>query len=310
MRLPQLRAPLALSVILVAAAAFGAAEPAHAADDERWAPPVAGPESATSFAYVPTATEVERVAGRRPCYGRRPSARRWTFDFAVPIWIPGVSGSFAEGGIEIEADPETDKIVEDFFDVTSDLKFGFLGSFSAHKGKWSFVLDGFGVRLGTGVSLKLTNGQLVDGEIYTLILRPTVRYRFLNKPVCIPGTGRGCLSVDALVGARYYKVGFDVDLPFGINLEGDQDWIDPIVGFDARLDLSRKWAIRLESDVGGFGVGSDFAWWVIGSVEWRFARRWTLMGGYAWADVSYGEVRDFAWDITLSGPMLGIKFSF
>ncbi len=309
MRFAPLRALRALSLLLVSAAALWAAEPAQAAD-ERWAPPAAGPGSTASFACVPTATEVQRVAGRRPCYARRPSARRWTFDFTVPIWVPGVSGSFAEGGIEIEVDPETDKIVEEFFDITSDLKFGFLGSFRARKGKWCFALDGFGVRLGRGVSLRLTTGQLADGEIYSLILRPTVRYQLLAKPVCVPGTGRGCFRLDGLVGARYYKAGFDVDLPFGINLEGDQDWIDPIVGFDARLDLSRKWAIRLESDVGGFGVGSDFAWWAVGSVEWRFARRWSLVGGYAWADISYGDVRDFAWNLTLSGPMMGIKFSF
>ena len=274
---------------------------AHAHDDAT---------ATDEFAFVPTASQVHRAAARCPSYGRRPCKRGWEFHLAIPIWIPGVTGSMAEGGVEIEADPDTDAILNEMFDTSDDLKFGFLGAVVARKNRWTIALDGFGVRLGSGVNFRLTDDTVVDGTIFALIARATVRYEVLRRPVRLPRCGRGCLSLDAFAGARFYRAGFDMNLPEGVKLKAEENWLDPIVGVVATADLSRKWSIQLEGDVGGFGVGSDIAWWIILAAEWRFARRWTLLFGYGIADVTYGDVQDFAWNLTLNGPILGIKFSF
>jgi hypothetical protein len=40
----------------------------------------------------------------------------------------------------------------------------------------------------------------------------------------------------------------------------DVNWIDPIIGLRAQYHLTEKWYLAGKSDIGGFGVGSDFTW--------------------------------------------------
>lgn len=292
--------------------------------------------------FVPTGEQVERAAGRACSGQRRCADRRWRFDVAIPLWIPGVSGSFASGGVTIDADlSAVDAIGDiasdisdifgdlgdlgdfgDFGDfgglddvgdplkVGSDLKFGFLASVQAHKGKWTIGLDGFGASLGTSVDFRLTDDRIVDATLWCLILRGAAKYEWLRRPVRMPWCGTGCLRSNLVAGGRFYGAGFEAVLPEGLTLKDSEQWVDPIVGLDLSLDLSRKFRLRVEGDVGGFGVGSDFAWWAIAGADWRFARRWTLMFAYAWLDVDYGSASDFAWNLQLQGPSLGLQFSF
>jgi hypothetical protein len=69
-------------------------------------------------------------------------------------------------------------------------------------------------------------------------------------------------------------------------------------------------------DVGGFGVGSDFAWSALGLFGWRFA----LLGQDAAAlwgyralgqDYSTGSGRQrFEWDVIMHGPAIGLTVRF
>ncbi|MGA8660165.1 MAG: hypothetical protein WB586_28945 [Chthoniobacterales bacterium] len=38
------------------------------------------------------------------------------------------------------------------------------------------------------------------------------------------------------------------------------DWFDPLIGVRGRLNLSKAFYLTAETDVGGFGIGSDIAW--------------------------------------------------
>ena len=84
----------ALVVALAAAAVVITGDSAQASDLDL--------ETATPYEFVPTAGHVARTAGRQQCWERRCSRSGWLVDFAIPVWIPGISGSFASGGIEIE----------------------------------------------------------------------------------------------------------------------------------------------------------------------------------------------------------------
>lgn len=304
----------------------------------------------TSPDAVPMTTDemdetLRQVAGTRQCWQRCGLRDCWRFDIAIPLWIPGVSGSFASGGIEIDVDRSVGDAIGDvvtdvgdvFGDITgigsvddvgdlfgvddldevgdlfkadADLKFGFFGSIQAHKGKWTIAVDGFGASLGTGIDFRLTDDRLVDASFWTLIVRGAVKYEWFRRPVRMPWRGAGCVRASAVAGARYYGAGFEATLPEGIRLKDSEEWVDPIVGLDVALDLSRKFRLRAEGDIGGFGVGSDFAWWLILGLDWRFARHWTLMLAYAYLDIDYGSASDFAWNLHLQGPSLGIQFSF
>jgi hypothetical protein len=98
---------------------------------------------------------------------------------------------------------------------------------------------------------------------------------------------------------------------------GGQDWFDPLVGARAIFDLSEKWAVSLDGSIGGFGVGSDFAWDAAGLIGYRFGLfgkdNAAVFGGYRAHSQDYidGSGDDkFEWDVTLHGPILGLTIGF
>ena len=211
----------------------------------------------------------------------------------------------------VKPDRPTADLAGKLFDIATDLQFGFLGSLEARKGRWLLGLDVFGVSLGSQVDFRLTDGTLVEADLWALIGRLRGGYRVLERDVRVFGRCPGVFGLDLYAGARGYAVGTEVRLP-DRTVEGDKVWVDPLVGVDARLDLSRRFTLRLTGDVGGFGVGSDFAWWAEAALEWRFARRWWLSVGWAVLDVDYGDAKNdyFAWEVGLSGPVVAIGYRF
>jgi formylglycine-generating enzyme required for sulfatase activity len=84
------------------------------------------------------------------------------------------------------------------------------------------------------------------------------------------------------------------------------------IGSHIGLDLTDRWAIAGEANVGGFGVGSDFTWNVQAFVGYRttlFGRNTTFALGYRALHQDYDHA-DFEWDVTMHGPILGAAVRF
>ena len=67
------------------------------------------------------------------------------------------------------------------------------------------------------------------------------------------------------------------------------------------------------ADVGGFGVGSDFAWQAVARIDWKFSEKVSATFGYRALDADYedgeGSSR-FLYDVLTTGPVAGMTFSF
>ena len=131
------------------------------------------------------------------------------------------------------------------------------------------------------------------------------------------------LHLDVLGGARYWDVAIETTLsitpgllellPSSVTLNGDESWLDPIVGGRVRWDVSDRLTFGVRGDIGGFGVGSDFSWNVLGVVEYEFAPNVALIAGYRALAVDYTEgagADAFEFDVTLHGPILGLAIRF
>jgi hypothetical protein len=74
--------------------------------------------------------------------------------------------------------------------------------------------------------------------------------------------------------------------------------------------------VVLAGDVGGFGVGSDFAWsflalfgyqWEASGIEWAILAGYRALG----QDYTTGSgAQRFRWDVTMHGPVLGFTVRF
>ncbi len=129
------------------------------------------------------------------------------------------------------------------------------------------------------------------------------------------------VTIETYFGARYTYLDLRLDIksnPFGLgNVEGDKHWVDPLVGLKTTWDFTERWAISLAGDIGGFGVGSDFAWNAFGLIGYRFGLFGTnnaaVYAGYRALSQDYtdGSGDDkFKWDVILHGPIAGLRIAF
>ena len=96
------------------------------------------------------------------------------------------------------------------------------------------------------------------------------------------------------------------------SVDDSESWVDPLIGSRFGIDLSVRWNLTAETNVGGFGVGSDLAWNVQGFVGYRtslFGMPTTLAAGYRALHQDYDH-DDFEWDVTMYGPVLGAVLRF
>ena len=103
------------------------------------------------------------------------------------------------------------------------------------------------------------------------------------------------------------------DGPFGRNPSGTVDWWDPIIGARWILPIGEAWTFNLRGDVGGFGVGSDFAWQLFPYMVWQFGERASMQAGYRAVSGDYYEgsgLSEFKYDVVTQGPQLGVIFRF
>jgi outer membrane autotransporter protein len=90
------------------------------------------------------------------------------------------------------------------------------------------------------------------------------------------------------------------------------DWFDPVIGLRGRFNLTKAFYLTAESDVGGFGIGSDIAVQAYGALGCQITRHIYSEVGYRYL---YDEFRDegsgdFLYKMSLHGAQItaGINF--
>jgi hypothetical protein len=100
------------------------------------------------------------------------------------------------------------------------------------------------------------------------------------------------------------------------SVEQTQDWIDPTVGGELTIGLTKNLAIWMHGDVGGFDTASQFTWCATGVLAWRFhigSLESSVFAGYKAIgdDYSKGSGNDkFTWDTIMHGPVIGMTITF
>ena len=106
----------------------------------------------------------------------------------------------------------------------------------------------------------------------------------------------------------------DLDLPGPLSdVDQRKDWVDPYFGLLWQWKIAEKWGTRLRGDIGGFGIGSDLTWNLVGLVDFKPWKHVSLFGGYRvlYQDYSTGSgTSKFAYDATMHGPALGLNITW
>jgi hypothetical protein len=124
------------------------------------------------------------------------------------------------------------------------------------------------------------------------------------------------VAIDLYGGGRYSYLGVDLDTQGQPLANRSVDWVDPIIGGRVTWNVTDRFFVLAGGDVGGFGVGSDFAWSALGLLGWRFTMLGldsAVLGGHRalGQDYSTGSgLRSFRFDATMHGPVVGLNVRF
>ncbi len=94
--------------------------------------------------------------------------------------------------------------------------------------------------------------------------------------------------LEAGIGARINSIqaGLNINVVTpgggGSNRTGEETntWVDPLIVTRLKTWLNNKWLLSLRADIGGFGIGSQFAWQLQPDIAFRASRLLQLGIGY------------------------------
>ena len=224
------------------------------------------------------------------------SAAEWKHELAPYVWGSAMEGTVGIGPISAETEMS-------FSDILDDLEFGFMGTYRASRDRYSITVDA--IYMGLGVTEKGPGGVLkADIDLDQVGLEADFGYAVGNR-------------ITLLGGLRYVSLDSDLRVtgPLGNELSASekQDWVDPVVGAIYTWPIAEDWTLSLRGDIGGFGVGSDFAWQGMATLRWQFSPRAGLGLAYRHLDIDYEDGKGddyFKYDVATSGPAMGVVFTF
>jgi hypothetical protein len=219
----------------------------------------------------------------------------WQHTLALYAWGAGLSGESTVHGADADVDLSLSEILE-------DLEMAGMAAYRGERGPWAVMANG--VFVGLGATEDLPIGGAADVDVDLSVLEVDGAYAITDRFEVLFGL-RG-VAVD---------VALEVRSPLFPTFSDDQNksWLDPLVGARFEVPMGQRWSFVGRGDVGGFGVGSDFAWQATAHFDWRISPHVGMAFGYEALDMDYddGEGADeFRYDMIIQGPFLAVTFAF
>ena len=90
------------------------------------------------------------------------------------------------------------------------------------------------------------------------------------------------------------------------------NWIDPLIGLRGRLNLTRAFYLTAETDVGGFGIGSDIAVEAYAALGCDLTRNIYSEVGYRYLYDDFRDegANDFLYQMSVHGAQISVGLKF
>lgn len=227
----------------------------------------------------------------------------WRFRLSPYMWLAGLKG-------DVATIPPLPTVPIDISasDALSDFEGGGMLLLDAKKGRHGFLLDA----LYTDVRSDTT---LVPAPI-NLDMRSISKTTIVTLAYQYEVYRQGQTVVDLIAGARYWHI--DAELQFsgglgvlaGRRIDNTESWVDPVLGVKGRLPFGEsRFYFEGGAGIGGFGVGSEFAYEINANVGYQWTKSIGTTIGYRMFDVDY-EKGGFLYDVRQEGLQLGLTWAF
>jgi len=228
-----------------------------------------------------------------------PDTSDWKFTVAVYGWGAGLSGDVGVFGLPPQ------NIDLPFSDVIQDLEFAAMGLAEARKGRFMMGVDVTYTNVSKSVNTPFgVIANSIDVTNTSLMLTGVAGYGIIDTDMA---------RLDLIAGARLWSVNNDFDARGGLvggrSWSDGATWVDPLVGAKLRVDLLPKVYVASWGMIGGFGVGSDLMWDVMGGAGYDFTDHFSLFAGYRAVSVDYSN-DGFVYDVVEQGPVVAAVVKF
>jgi len=214
----------------------------------------------------------------------------WQYRLTPYLWSPSLYGD-----LTIDPDPTASSDTS-LLDV---LDFAVLLAGEARKGDWGIIGEFNYLALSEDAS---SSGGVFSSEMSLdgVMAGAAVAYRFARE-------NRN--FADAFAGLRSWWIDAKIDFDLLPSVSQSTSWVDPIVGLRGLYDLSDTVFVNGLAEIGGFGVGSDLQWELIGRVGYRFGDSVSAALGYRHLAIDFDD-SSVVIDAVITGPFISIDFSF
>jgi len=175
---------------------------------------------------------------------------KWNVQVNPYMWLPAISG-------KIESLHSTKELTVPGIDLISNLKMAFFINAEVSKGKLFFTPSYTYTKVGTDKQLfTAPNGKEVS-------VAPDLTLNIFGLNVGLHEAVSKKLIIDPYLGVRYNNFKTTMELT-GLmqseNVEQTADFTDPLIGLRILYFPHPRVPVIFSSDVGGFGIGSDYSW--------------------------------------------------
>lgn len=225
---------------------------------------------------------------------------RWGLTVAPYFVFPNMNGQAGIGNVTIDVDADPG-------DIFDRLQFGAMLFLEMSNRDWAVGVDGLYMNLGQKGQTPIL-GREAEADMKQLAIQTNI----LRRVATWAEVGLG-VRLNSLESGLFVAPG-EVILP-GIDVKKKETWLDPLIAARFTIPMESKWRLGIQGDIGGFGIGSDFAWQVFPFVGYRFSRVFELAGGYRAIGMNYetgeqGTADYFLYDMVIFGPQIGVVLRF
>ncbi|HEX5025876.1 MAG TPA: hypothetical protein VFV68_11425 [Agriterribacter sp.] len=226
---------------------------------------------------------------------------KWDFLIEPYLMFPNMNGKVGLGTIPdvpVDANPG---------DIFNHLQMGAMLYLEAHNNKWAITSDFLYMKLKQDVS---ATNIINSGKATAKQTMWELAGLYKINPWLEVGAGTRLSSIGSDVEVNY-KTGPNRDTARSGSIT--KTWVDPIIVTRFTFFTTTKWIAQLRTDIGGFGIGSKFAWQIQADAGYRFSKLFQATIGYRYIDINYEKGSDsdrFLYDMASFGPTVRFGFNF
>jgi len=206
----------------------------------------------------------------------------WNYSASMYMWAAGLDGKDAILGNEIDIS---------FSDILDNLDMAFMGTFTAQKGKWGGLVDIVYMKLGNDIAPGLHFNYKAK------IIAPSLTYQLIESDE---------LQLHLLIGARYlYMENSLSTLP----TRSGHVW-DGVIGLKGQYNFTQRWFMPFQVDI---GTGdTDSTWQAFAGLGYAY-ENFDIIAGWRSLNWNFDDKHPGGKlfnNLTISGPMIGLKYRF